>query len=78
MERYKTTSQKSCPDILNFHVDLAGQEKINDASGATICRLKFKGPSISKKVQKLKDISKTGVSQEIRLKISDGRKQIDF
>ena len=38
--------------MFNFYVDLAGHEMITDAGRSNLCRLKFKGPSLSTKCTK--------------------------
>ena len=57
----KTKTKKSSPDMFNFYVVLAGNDKVTDAGRATTCRRKFKAPCLQTKLQKLKDLSKTWV-----------------
>ena len=38
--------------MFNFDVDLAGYDMVTDAGWANLCRLKFRGPSLSTKCRK--------------------------
>ena len=38
--------------MFNFNVDLAGHDMVADSDRAKLCRLKFKGPSLSTKCTK--------------------------
>ena len=57
----KTKAKKSSPDTFKFYVVLAGDDKATGADRATGCRRKLKAPSLQKKVQKMKDLSRTWV-----------------
>ena len=61
MELGKTRTKNSTPDLFNFFAVLAGHDKTSDIGSVTSCRRKFKDASLQKKVQKMKDLPKTGV-----------------
>ena len=42
LERGKTRTKKSTPDLFNFFAVLAGHDKVSDAGSFTSCRRKFK------------------------------------
>ena len=61
LELGKTRTEKAYPNMFNFHVVLAGHDKVIDAGRATTCKRKFNAPSLQKSVQKQKDLPKTWV-----------------
>ena len=57
--------------MLNFYVVSAGRDMVNDTDSSTTCRSKFWAPPLQRKMQKMKVLSKTWVSPNNRLNISD-------
>ena len=70
LELYKTRTKNSSPDMFNFYVVLAGCDKVRDAGRATMCRRKFKAPSLQTKFTK-----NEGPFENMRFK---GKKFEDF
>ena len=64
LELCKTRTKKSCPDLFNFYVVLAGHDMVLDAARATTCRRKFKAPWLQTKVQKMKDLPKINFTEK--------------
>ena len=71
LELCKTSNKKSNLDMLNFYVVSAGPDMVNDTDRCTTCRSDFRAQSLQRKIQKLKVLSKTWVSPNNRLNISD-------
>ena len=46
LELGKTKTKKASPDMFNYHVVWAGHDKVSDTGRATMCRCKFKAPSL--------------------------------
>ena len=74
MEICKTRTEKLSPDVFNFNVILAGQDKATDAGQATKFKRKLKAPWLQTKVWKMKDVLETWVSTDKSSIISDGEK----
>ena len=60
--------------MLNFYLAAAARDMVTDDDSSTTCRSKFKAPSL-KTNTKMKDLPKTWVSSNNRLKISDKKNQ---
>ena len=52
LELCKNRAKESMTNVFNFHVVLAGHGKVTDAGRASICRRKFKAPSLQTKSTK--------------------------
>ena len=57
--------------MLNFYVVSAGPDMVNDTDRSTTWRGRSSAPPLQRKIQKLKVLSRTWVSPNNRLTISD-------
>ena len=71
LELCETRIKKERLDVLKYNVVFGVRDLVNDTDRSTTCRSSFRASPLQRRIQKIKVLSKTRVSPDNCLKISD-------